>query len=284
MASSLQGTKRRIKSVNSTRKVTKAMELVATAKLKKSKDKLEKIKVYTDEVKRTIRRIMVNSTEVNSVFLKPNESDVRAFVVVTSNLGLCGGYNANILKLAFERVNLVKDVMYVIGAKGVQFFGNRKYNILEEYQNVDFNYTCSKLLTEKLMAMYQKGEINGVELIYTEFVNSVTFVPHAVELLPFVQDTSNDDEAKYSFTDEVKYEPNPVEILNQLIPFYIESTIYGYVLESEVSENASRRTAMENASDNADEIIDELKLQYNKARQGAITQEITEIISGADAL
>lgn len=201
--------------------------------------------------------------------------------MITSSLGLCGGYNANVFKTIASDVQ-DDDIVYMIGTKGASYLSHRNIDYREDYLdlNTSLDFKDVVRLVGELTRQYRKQEISKIKIIYTEFVNNLSFVPRVVTLLPVdVSDFENIEvTSKYTV-----FEPSPNEVLNNLIPMYLQSVIYGYLVESVTSENASRRTSMENATDNAQELIDNLLLKYNQARQTAITNEISEIVAGANA-
>lgn len=284
MSLGIISTKRRIRSVESTRKITKAMELVSTSKLKRCRDVLDKTNIYTNDVLKMTQEILANIEDKTSIYTDLNRQGPKLYIVIFSNLGLCGGYNANVAKCAKEKIDKENDKVIIIGLKGITSFTKAGYNVVMSYEDDTTGYEqeVSKELAQLVRAMYENNEISQVKFIYTQFVNSLTFVPTCLTLLPinpneFKQETKSADYA------ETQFEPNPQIVLDSLLPLYFESTLFGKLVESHVSEQASRRTAMENATDNADEIREKLLLQYNKARQGAITQEITEVVAGANA-
>lgn len=284
MSLGIISTKRRIRSVESTRKITKAMELVSTSKLKRCRDILDKTTVYTNDVLKMTQEILANIEDKTSIYTDMNREGSKLYVVVFSNLGLCGGYNANVAKCAKEVINKEKDKVIVIGLKGVNLFTKNGYNIIMSYEDdtTGHEQEISKELSQIIRTMYENNDISQVKFIYTQFVNSLTFLPVCLTLLPI---NPNEFKKPIKSADyaETQFEPNPQTVLDNLLPLYFESTLFGKLVESHVSEQASRRTAMENATDNADEIREKLLLQYNKARQGAITQEITEVVAGANA-
>ena len=282
MAQSMQATKRRIKSVTATKKITNAMELVSTSKLKRAKDNLAGVKVYTDEILNMVGKILSKKIDTSSMYLKETEGKGTLYIIVTSTLGLCGGYNVNTFKEITPKLNK-EDKLLVLGLKGVSYFKHRGIDIYKSFEEDSTNneYNLSKEVARIALDLYVKGEISKVSLVYTRFVNSVVFEPCIVDLLPVNKEEFRDTEKSMKDT---LFEPGTDAIINKLIPMYFEATIYGRLVESHVSEQASRRMAMENATDNASDIIENLQLQYNKARQGAITQEISEVVGGANAL
>ena len=282
MAQGKQALKSRIRSVQATKKITKAMELVSTSKLQKQKNMMEANREYASYLKDTVSQILADNQGVENVYLRKVTEDSNPFtILITSDLGLCGGYNSNELRFLAEEGNKNQQ-LYVLGSKGIPWLRNRNYKIVNELKysdSVDYN-ELSKIMSE-ILARYAAGEITSINIVYTKFVNSVTFTPTKVKLLPVEKMEYQKKETSYV---ETIFEPSPSVILNDLIPMYVKSMFYSYYLETKTSEQASRRMAMENATDNATEIIDTLTLKYNQARQAAITQEITEIVGGADAL
>ena len=284
MPGGMQEIKRRIKSVESTKKITKAMELVATSKLRKTRNQLEQSKPYYTNVALMTAEILANCKGDNdSVYLIEN-NDVKkdVYVVIASSLGLCGGYNANIFK---EIKDVIKpdDYVYSIGSKATSYLTKNHQGITDsKYESLSttFNFKDIINLVNELTRMYREKEIRKIKIVYTEFVNNLTFKPRIVTLLPI--DPYDFDHIEIS-KKATLFEPSSQEVLDNLIPMYLQAVIYGYVIESSTSENAARRISMENATDNADELTEQLLLKYNQARQTAITNEISEIVAGANA-
>lgn len=281
----LQATKRRIRSVTSTKKITKAMELVATSKLKKTKNRFEEVKAYTEEIMNMVGSIMSKKIDTTCEYLKANDSNKTLYIVVTSSLGLCGGYNANVYKTVLNEVPKEDSLLVVLGSKGCSYFKNRNYEVIEGYpeDTTGNEYEIARRVSRIALSKFTSKEVGKIKLVYTRYVNSVTFQPLVVDLLPVTKPVVEETSSENKIHKDTLFEPDATTILNTLIPMYFESSLYGKFVECHVSEQASRRMAMENASDNADEIIEQLQLQYNKARQSAITQEITEVVAGADA-
>lgn len=279
----MQSIKRRIRSVESTKKITKAMELVATSKLRKTRNQLDELKPYYNTVRSTVAEILeTNQGLAESPYLSNHDHPRCAYVIITSSLGLCGGYNANVIKTSLENINK-DDIVYTIGTKGYsslrRLFDTVNGNYVNLNQSLDFNEVIR--LVGELGQLYLNKEVGCIKVIYTEFVNNLRYVPHAVTLLPVSSDAFEKSELANK---ETLFEPSPEEVLDQLIPMYLQAVIYGYLVESVTSENASRRTSMESANDNAEELIENLLLKYNQARQTAITNEISEIVAGANAM
>lgn len=284
MPGGMQEIKRRIKSVESTKKITKAMELVATSKLRKTRNQLEQSKPYYTNVAQTVAEILANCKGNNdSIYLVENKDiEKEVFIVIASSLGLCGGYNANIFK---EIKGAIKpgDYVYSIGSKATSYLLKNHQGVTDhkfDDLNTTFDFKDVTKLVAELTKMYREKEISKIKIVYTEFVNNLTFRPRIVTLLPV--DPSDFDHIEISKKSTL-FEPSPEEVLDSLIPMYLQAVIYGYIIESATSENAARRTSMENANDNADELTEQLLLKYNQARQTAITNEVSEIVAGANA-
>ena len=281
MAMNLLQTKNRIRSVASTKKITKAMELVATSKLKKAKDLNYKLTPYKNEVFEIIAYCANNVLDKDYKYFKENKSDKELNIVITSTLGLCGGYNIAIEKFVNENVSKNDDLI-VLGSKGTRFFTSKGYNIVKSFTELpSFNLqeSISSVIGQYVIDNFLNLKYKKVNLIYTKFINSLTFEPTSMQLLPI---TSLVEVKKIN--KELLLEPSAEEVLDTLVPFYIETSIKTLLFESMLSEQASRRTAMENATDNATELEENLLLEYNKSRQAAITQEITEISGAANAI
>lgn len=278
MAQSLHKTKRRIASVNSTKKITKAMELVATVKLKKFKNVMLQNEAYASELVNIIHHLFEHINDEENPYLTKSKSDTDLYIVISSNLGLCASYNNNIYNFVINNVKKETSKVIPIGYKGENFLRKEGYDLIDKYASINehLSYTEIRKLGEKVTREFIKGNYRSIRLIYTHYVNSLKFVPKEMTIFP-VQKV----EAKSFIGYEPIYDPDAKTLIDELIPIYVSSTLYHKIIESQVSEQASRRTAMENANDNADEIIDKLTLEYNKARQAAITQEITEVVSGS---
>lgn len=284
--------KRRIKSVNSTKQITKAMELVSSAKLRKAREKLDRTRPYFDTVKNTMSEIAENIENIHSDYFEgAREIKKSCFIVITADGGLCGGYNTNVMKEALLHMRGKEEVSVIaIGQKGRDFFKKRGYKINGEYINVieKITFKDAKSISSLVIKLYKDREFDEVYLVYTDFVSTITQRPEVIRLLPL--SGFNKTEEKGSETvqnnnfEMISYEPSPEDLFNYLVPSYVESLIFGGLVSSSASEQGARRIAMENATDNAVEMIDKLTLNYNRARQAAITQEISEIVGGAEAL
>ncbi|MBQ7266494.1 MAG: ATP synthase F1 subunit gamma [Firmicutes bacterium] len=278
--------KRRIKSVNSTMQVTKAMNLVASSKLTRAKDNFNDIKPFFESTKNVIANVVRRVGTVNNPFLNEREIKRTAVVVITGDRGLCGGYNAAVCKCALNTLEEGEEPAVVtVGTKGRDFFKHRNIPILSSYREMSDrpSYTDAKSVGEKVAELFLKGEVDEVYLAYTKFISTISNTPEIIKLLPLDPDDfkTEADEGPETLT---IYEPGEEEVLEYIVPRYINTVLYGAMVESSVCELSSRMTAMDAATDNAAEMIDTLNIQYNRARQGAITQEITEIVSGSNAL
>ena len=278
MAQSLHKTKRRIASVNSTKKITKAMELVATVKLKRFKKVMEENDAYASELVNIIHHLFERIEVEDNPYLKETQSDTDLYIVVSSNLGLCASYNNNIYAFVNENVKQENTLILPVGYKGDNFLKKAGFTLDEDYVSINehLEYEDIRKLGEYVTRQFVEGKCRSVKLIYTHYVNSLKFVPEELTIFPIKQ-----PEANSQIGYEPIFDPDAKTLIDELIPIYVVSVLYHKIIESQVSEQASRRTAMENANDNADEIIDKLTLEYNKARQTAITQEITEVVSGS---
>lgn len=286
MAQNKIALKRRIRSVRATKKITNAMELIATSKLQKQKQKMELNRVYANTLFHTFNRVLGSATVEDIPYLIQREGKTLTLVFV-SDMGLCGGYNANILMKIKESIS-INNPLFVVGSKGRYWLNKNNYSLFGELvvgDNLSYGHIAK--VAAKIMDSYLSGEITGVQVLYTKFVNTMTFQPTLMKLLPIseevipVTDTNTVDDVLHQ---DVIFEPDAVTLINQLVPMFVQSLLYSLWLESKTSEHAARRMAMDNATDNAEELIEELVLKYNQSRQSAITQEITEIVAGAEAL
>lgn len=282
---SMRDIKRRKNSVTSTQQITKAMKLVSTVKLQKARTRAEKTNPYTDQMYKTVCSMLRKSGNINHPYLTANESTKKAVIVITSNRGLAGGYNSNVVKLITNGDFNKEDLeLYTLGSKGYDMLSRRGYNIKENRSEImdDPTYDDAMKLCKVVLDSYAKGEIGEIYLAYTHFKNTVTHIPTLVKLLPV--DAEGFEEAEVEDNLMMNFEPNTEEALDMIIPKYVTSLFYGALVESVASENGARMQAMDSATSNADEIISDLTLKFNRARQGAITQELTEIIAGANAI
>ena len=282
---SMRDIKRRKSSVQSTQQITKAMKLVSTVKLQRAKGRAEKSKTYFSCMYDTVASMLSKAGTVNHPFLMAGESTKKAVIVITANRGLAGGYNSNIVKLIknsdFKKEDLL---LYTIGTKGRDALARLGYTIAEDYSEVidEPMYSDAMEISKKLLEEFAAGRIGEIYVAYTGFKNTVTHVPTLLKLLPVkVEDDRPQSEDHQAV---MEFEPECEEAIDLIIPKYITSLIYGALIESVASENGARMQAMDSATSNADDMISKLSLLYNRARQSSITQELTEIIAGAEAI
>ena len=281
---SMRSIKRRKGSIQSTQQITKAMKLVSTVKLQRAKGRAEKSKSYFECMYATVKSVLAKSGNIEHPYLKSGSSKKKAVIVITSNRGLAGGYNSNVIKLITKGDFHKEDVViYAIGSKGRDYLSRHGYQIGGDYSDVieEPIYADAMRISDDLLKAFAEGEIGEIYLAYTAFKNTVSHIPTLLKLLPVDTDgieDVDDDKALMNF------EQDEEEALNMLIPKYITSLIYGGMVEAVASENGARMQAMDSATSNAEEMIEKLSLQYNRARQGSITQELTEIIAGAEAI
>ena len=287
MGAGIKEIKNRIHSVQSTQQITKAMELVASSKMRKAKDKALASRPYFNTMYETVKDIATNTRGVRDVFLKPREVKNRCYIVIAGDRGLAGGYNSNIFKLTTAHMDGKQEKVIALGKKSVEFFSKRGYDLLisqDSVENCDYEKTLE--VANTAMDLYKKGEVDEVYISYTEFVSPLVQRPQLKKILPLVFEK---DETEVKSKEEgrkarVQYLPSPEAVLSYIIPKYVSGIIYDGVIESFASEQSARRNAMKSASDNADEMLSTLELSYNRARQSSITQEITEIVGGVEAL
>jgi F-type H+-transporting ATPase subunit gamma len=280
---SMRDIKRRRDSIQSTGQITKAMKLVSTVKLQKAKGKAESTKPYSDLMYETVKSMLAKSGNINHKFLKPGDSAKKAVIVITGNRGLAGGYNNNIAKLIMNSDIPKEDAyIYAIGQKGRDILERKGYTIKADHSEVinEPMYTDAREICDEVLKMFTDGEIGEIYLSYTSFKNTVVHEPKLIKLLP----VESEGDLQSADTTPMNYEPEEDEALNMIIPKYVCSLIYGALIESVASENGARMQAMDSATSNAEDMISDLSLKYNRARQAAITQELTEIIAGANAI
>ena len=284
---SMRDIKRRRSSIQSTQQITKAMKLVSTVKLQKAKNRAEQTNPYFNYMYQTVTSMLAKSGTVNHPYLNRNESPRKAVIVITSNRGLAGGYNSNVVKLVAASEELPsRDVqIYAIGGKGRDALERRGYEIKVDDSEIIESpaYEDASALCRQVLEDYTSGEIGEIYLAYTHFKNTVSHEPKLMKLLPIEFDEEEIKDAAESNV-LMNYEPNEEEALDMIIPKYLTSLFYGALVEAVASENGARMQAMDSATSNAEEMISDLTLKYNRARQGSITQELTEIIAGASAI
>lgn len=281
---SMRDIKRRKGSIQSTQQITKAMKLVSTVKLQRAKQNAEKSQTYFHCMYNTVHSILKRTQNPEHKYLKSGEGGKKAVIVITSNRGLAGGYNSNVVKLITQGELANEELLiYAIGKKGKDALA-KNYEIKADYSDVieEPVYAEAMKISKDVLDAFEKGEISEIYLAYTGFKNTVVHVPTLLKLLPVELSEEAGEEEQENVL--MNFEPADEEALNLLIPKYVTSLIYGGMVEALASENGARMQAMDAATSNAEEMIDDLTLLYNRARQGSITQELTEIIAGANAI
>ena len=262
------------------------MELVASSKLRRAKEKAERAEPFFNMLYQMMCQIVAESGDFQSTFLQHHTGGAVLLIAIAGDRGLAGGFNSNVFKQVQIRMEELQTagrepVVIAIGRKAVEYFQRRNVRILAEFENIGEDITVYKALdiAERIVTLYEKGDIQAVELIYTNYVSPLVQEAHHMHVMP-VEHLEHAPGGYHALT---TYEPSPEAVFDALIPKYLAGMLYCAVIESFAAEQAARRLAMENATDNATEMITDLSLVYNRARQSAITQEITEIVSGANA-
>ncbi len=289
MAANMKAVKLRIKSVQSTMQITKAMELVASSKLRKAKERADVCRPYFQEFYKTLTDIAANNTDFTSVYAKEAASPKRCYVVLAGDRGLAGGYNSNLFKELEAKAEGQEYEVLPVGKKAVEYFRRKKIPCLTEQfaeiatVSVADCYTMAKLLCQE----FKKGSFGQIELCYTKFVSMLSQQPDVISMLPLsslAKGAEGEDGKPKVVRNLTLYEPDAETVFDAIVPEYLGGLIYGGVCEALASELAARRTAMEAATGNAEEMLEKLNLYYNRARQASITQEITEIVGGAEGI
>lgn len=280
---SLKEVKTRKDVVSTIRKITKAMELVATSKIKAAKRNYDQVVQYSSRIEDVFNNINFKIKNWNDI-VKLDPTKPRAFIIITSDIGMCGAYNANIFKLT-KSVIKEEDYLFIIGTKGVKYFTKslNDKNIVLTFPNAgdEPNYDIPNKIIEKIYPMLLNSKIRSIHVINTQFINSITYQPNDKKIFPFSKRKMEEISKQNQVSKNAEFEPDIETVIKEALPLYFKALIYSLVASSKVSEISSRRVAMESSSENALDIINELEKQYNKIRQTKITQEITEIVSGA---
>mgnify|MGYP000964908805 CR=1 FL=1 len=271
----------RIKSIKSTKQITKAMELVATSKLTKAKDKIKRSRLYHLALQSAMCDILARDIETSSAYLETREIKKSCYIIIAGDRGLAGGYNSNVFKYALENISEKEITILPIGKRALDFCRRKDYEILSDdfvyVENIDIGncHEIANLISE----CFLKKEFDEVFIVYTEFISALSQEPTIKKLLPLDRTICNEQiEEKKEY---ILFEPNSNTVFHAIVPSFVAGMLWGAVNESLTSEFGARRTAMESATKNAEEMIDDLSLKYNRARQGSITQEITEIVAGS---
>ena len=280
---SMRDIKRRKAGVQSTQQITKAMKLVSTVKLQRAKTRALQSKTYFSCMYDTVVSLLAKAGNLDVPYTQKQESTRKAIIVLTSNRGLAGGYNSNVVKLVTQGGFKKEDVdIYAIGRKGRETLERRGYTIKADFSELadEFEYADAIKVCNQILKAYDEKEVGEIYLAYTNFKNTVSQMPTLLKLLPVLPEEHEIENDGLL----MNFEPQDEEALKMIIPKYMTSLLHGALIESLASENGARMQAMDNATNNAQEMIDSLTLLYNRARQGSITQELTEIIAGAEAI
>ena len=279
----LKEIRNRISSVSSTMQITSAMKMVSAAKLKKAQDAITAMRPYSDKLTQMLVNLS-SSVDFENVYLSPRKVKNKLVVCVTSNRGLCGAFNSNVIKKCTEIANSSDESVsfLCIGKKGADIL-SKNYNVVQTNNEIfdDLTFENISAIAEKLMSMFLNKEFDSVQIVYNKFKNAATQIVIQEQYLPIENNDSENDQKE---TSDYIFEPSQVEIISELIPKSLKTQLYKSIRDSYASEHGARMTAMHKATDNATELRDQLKLTYNKARQAAITNEILEIVGGAEAL
>ena len=280
---SLQDIRRRIKSVKSIQQITNAMNMVATSRLRRAKEAATANKPYADKVSEVVNEIAANAGDFSHPLLERHEGGKKLILVLAADKGLAGAYSSNVFKEVVAHIQNKADTQLItVGRKSKEHFKNRGYTIVQEYSGISErpHYEHAREIAQDIIRRFESGEIREIDMVYSRFVSAITCIPETVRLLPF----EGADEKQEGPHAEYIYEPSAEEVLGFLLPQYLVTVIYAALLQAAASELSSRMNAMSNATDNAGELIAKLDLHYNKVRQAGITNEINEIVGGAEAL
>ena len=287
----LRAIRRRIRSVESTKKITRAMELIAASRIVKARERVGAARPYAEKMIEVIRNVGRASGDVGHPLLERRPVKTMGVLVVTSDRGLAGAYNSSVMRMAETRMSVLQGDgvsvrLYAVGKKAQTYFSFRRYDIANSFFGVTDQpaYEDARGIGVALMEEYGSGAVDAVEVFYTVYESALSYVPSRVELLPVTPPSDVESSEAAGRAVSYEYEPDPAAILGRLLPRYVESALYGQLLESSASEHASRQRAMKAATENADELIKLLRRTANQARQAEITTEIAEIVGGAQAL
>jgi len=284
---SLRDLRRRIKSIKSTQQITKAMKAVSAAKMRKAQESVISARPYAKRLKGVLGRVAVASSGVKHPLLAVRDPKKVAFIVITADRGLCGGFNSNVIRRATQEIKKFGGELNLItvGRKSRDFFRRRGFNIAKQYVGLgeDIKYGAVRDIASFVIDKYSTEEYDEVYLVYSQFINVLVQKPLLVKLLPAEPPAGEEGEEESKKVDYI-FEPSAEAVLTELLPKYIENAIYQGLLESKAGEHSARMTAMDNATKNASEMIAKLTLSMNRARQAQITKEISEIVGGAAAL
>ncbi len=274
--------RRRIRSVSNMQQITKAMKMVAAAKLRRAQEKVIASRPYAKQIQDVLARLAQAQTDASHPLLEKRPVKRVGYILITSDRGLCGGFNANLIRLTrgiFEEQRDAESGLITVGRKGSDYFNRSNVKIISRFTGLGDNpdYNQARKIAGEIIGLYTSGEVDEVYLVFSKFVSVLTQEPTLAKILPI---EPSEEKAGGDYI----YEPSPQQMLEYLLPSYLESQVFSALLESKASEEGARMTAMDSATENAKEMIDKLTLAMNRARQAAITKEISEIVGGAAAL
>jgi F-type H+-transporting ATPase subunit gamma len=272
--------KNRIRSMSSTRQITKAMEMVAASKLRRAQAQMLSSRPYFETLYETLQNIVDHNDEMTSPYLQTQTGGKSLYVVIAGDRGLAGGYNSNILKLCLADMEGQDAVVLPIGRKATEFYNHRNVSLFpgNPMDTDDLSASDCFSLAKQICKAFLSGEYRQVRIGYTNFVSVLSQTPAILQALPLLRQETR---GKATSASQIVYEPDSTTVFETIVPEYVGGILYGALCESRCAEQAARRTAMDAATQNADEMIADLNLKYNQARQAAITQEITEIVAGS---
>lgn len=279
--------KNRITSIEQTRKITKAMHLISTVKMRKALERYEQNATYIERLRSGIKDIILHSTDIHNPFLDSRPGNRTAFIVIAGDKGLAGPYNANILKMALNHMQDTEErFIFTVGHMATNFFNRKKYMVDVEFLHTAQNPKLlnARQIAEVIIDLYEQNLIDRVEIIYTKMITTLSQEPTALTLLPLDQSFFADVEVNSNFKGAFQYDPSPKKVFDIMIPQYIIGVIYAALVQAFACEQCARMSAMDSATQNADEIISKMKRLYSRARQAAVTNEMLEVVNGTNAV
>lgn len=286
--SNLTDIKLRLKAVSDTRQITSAMETISVAKMRKASARFESNRIYFEKIRETLSDIVYHSKFVSNRFIDKHTGNRAIFVVVASDKGLAGGFNHNVLNFAFKEMQKSEIVsVMVVGQVANEYFTRKGINVDVEFSGASYDPSMrdASEISQTIINLYDQDMMDTVYLVYTKMESTALMYPDIIKLLPIESSQIKIDKPltynEETYLQEIEYEPSPESVFAALIPQYLSGVIYGALVQSVASEHSTRRSAMSNATNNANEIIDELKIEFNRARQESVTNELSEIITAA---
>lgn len=279
--------KHSIRSISETEQITRAMHMISTSKMKKAISKFESNHVHFERVQSALKDILTHSHELSHPYIGESEGGRAAYIVIGADKGLCGGYNHNVLNLAYEYMQRSEErYILTVGQEARAFFDRRGYMVDVEFLHVSQNPSLynARNITKDILELYDSGLMEEVYVVYTQYTSVLKQEAKVLKLLPLSFSNLKDINTETQYSAELNYHPSPKEVFDILVPQYITGLVYGCLVQSYASEHCARMTAMENATDNAEDMISDLTKKYNRARQFAITNETSEIIGALEAL